>query len=559
MKKKYTIFISVVLVICIIMVFVVQKTIHKERYLAGKKIMDGLYSYSVDIGNETNFDIDIIYKDIYYIIHNEDTKINTLYKIDIYTGKKEVVGEIGDEFYCYIDGYFVRCYKDDEVAIYNTKLEKITSKSSDEVVPYKDGYLKREGNKLYYNDKVFRTLKDIVDDYVLFEFYTFGDNTYIYFLNIEKDDNYIYNVNEDIYELVEKDVVRKNNDGLVFFDKDDIIIKNFNGEKKEYKNITKDESLFNSAFDNNMLYWFIDDYIKIYDLEKGNIRFLDYRINAGMSDVSIRDGLLYLVTNDEPYTVYVVKLDELKLEEMSISDLNKKLNDRLDAKIKEIKEKYNIGIKVKKEANKKFDYWGTTYYGETNYDKINDALDDIVSVLDDFGEGFTKKFIFKNYKGIDIYILEKIKSKNSISGEAFVYYDNYAVAADTGSFRSTLCHELMHTMESAAENRNHTMLKDWEKYNPKKFKYLFDYDNWSLSTKWNKYIAYVGKDAYFVDTYSTVNGLEDRARVFENICSHRYNVLNDNPNLLKKARYLESEIKKEYPMLKDSKMFDGLK
>ena len=62
----------------------------------------------------------------------------------------------------------------------------------------------------------------------------------------------------------------------------------------------------------------------------------------------------------------------------------------------------------------------------------------------------------------------------------------------------------------------------------------------------------------YKDNYSETDEFEDRARIFENICMNTFDDIRNNPYLLKKAKYLESEIIKYYPMLKDSPIFLGM-
>ena len=75
-----------------------------------------------------------------------------------------------------------------------------------------------------------------------------------------------------------------------------------------------------------------------------------------------------------------------------------------------------------------------------------------------------------------------------------------------------------------------------------------------------KYTIKYGKgDIYFIDNYSQTNELEDRATIFEKVCMNDAKDIINNPYLFKKAKYIESEILKYYPMLKDSAIFDSIK
>ena len=121
----------------------------------------------------------------------------------------------------------------------------------------------------------------------------------------------------------------------------------------------------------------------------------------------------------------------------------------------------------------------------------------IEEVFKMFGSEFFKEFIHDDYTGMRIYLVSDIKSEDfSKNGEALRYYDQYASS--------------------------------------------YQYS-----------ITYGKGDIYFVDNYSQTNELEDRARIFENVCMSTTEDIKKYPLLLKKAEY-EEEIKKFYPMLKES-------
>ena len=63
----------------------------------------------------------------------------------------------------------------------------------------------------------------------------------------------------------------------------------------------------------------------------------------------------------------------------------------------------------------------------------------------------------------------------------------------------------------------------------------------------------------FIDYYSHTYETEDRARVFENICScNEDSKINDYPNLYAKGLYLKEEITKYYPNLNNTGLFNSL-
>ena len=161
------------------------------------------------------------------------------------------------------------------------------------------------------------------------------------------------------------------------------------------------------------------------------------------------------------------------------------------------------------------------------------------------------------YKGLRIYLTNEIKSDDfSMNGQAFRYYDNYAIIANSSDYKRTICHELMHSLEDAVNAKGKSIFKKWNKYNPDDFKYRIDYQEYVDAYEYT--VPYGKGDIYFIDNYSQTNELEDRARIFENICMNTTSDIKDNKYLLKKAEYEKSEILKYYPYLENSVLFDSI-
>ena len=83
--------------------------------------------------------------------------------------------------------------------------------------------------------------------------------------------------------------------------------------------------------------------------------------------------------------------------------------------------------------------------------------------------------------------------------------------------------------------------------------YTGSYDYSNTLTEENK------ESVYFIDPYSKTYPTEDRARVFEKICSCESNsIVNEYPHLYQKGLYLKEEITKYYPSLANTGLFDSL-
>ena len=570
MKKKYHLKKSVKIILSIILMIILgvilgsilsnKKEEEKEieKVLQGTKLTDYVYKY--DLSKTKNVGISIVDKTIYYLV--DDEKFTNVYKRDIYEEDSVLVGKLpkDQDSMSYIKGKFIHYATDNKEIIYNTKMEKVKEITNEEFYEYKDSFIIKKDNKIYYQDKVFRELNDKVKNMTIISEYTYEDTSLLYFIGDDNTVNYIYNVTDDTYELINAESMTSGENEFILFDKDKIILKYIkNKESKTFTNpYPKDNIYFNIQIDtNNNMYYFKDDYLRIYDLDKQILKLFDYRLNIELYSIFLRDNLLFLIGDD--LSTYVIELDKISTKEYTNEELNKYFNDKLSQKIEKIEKEFNIDIKTKEECDLKFDFWNQKIEGEYSFDKIDEALDDIEKVFSKFGDKFFDDFYFNEYKGVRVYIVNNFQGDTSIAGQAFVYYDTFTVMVDTSTFGQTLCHEIMHSMEDKAEKNRNPLFSKWDSYNPKKFKYSHNYNAYYGTDP--KYIASTSEDhenIYFVDAYSTIEGLEDRARVFEYICSDQIDVINNNPHLLSKAKYLRDELYKEFPKLKETEIFAKL-
>ena len=440
------------------------------------------------------------------------------------------------------------------MVLYNYKFKKIYEGESAKIIPYKNDIIKVDDNIIYKNEEEYKKVDIEENKYNVYAYEAFDNNLYIFFGSYEGD-GFIYNFKDNKCEEYEYYGIERYSDGLYYFDEEKIHLINVDtNEIREYDNPLHSNNLFGGMINNNLLYYFSNDYLKVYDLETGKVKLYDYRINKSVSDVVINNKLIYLVTYDE---VYILKEDEIELNEMTTDELDALLEGRLNDRITAIYDEYQVDIKIREKANLKFDTFKESMVGEDIYDVINDSLDYTYEILNMFGKEFFNEFIHDEYTGVSIYIVSQIKSNDfSKAGEAFRYYDKYAIIADTSDFKRTLCHELMHTMEDKVAAEWDEIFTEWDSYNPKGFKYKIKYNPYDSTYKYT--LDYKEGDIYFIDNYSLTNGLEDRARIFENICMNTTDDIKNNPYLLKKAEYIKEEVLNHYPMLKDTVIFDSL-
>ena len=553
MKKGFKLIIGITLIMSIFVFGYTYYSLYMNKELSGEKIADGIYLYKLDIGNE-NHGVKIHDDSIYYWTEAGDKF--SFYKMDIYRNKETKIGEFNsNDSYCYFEDDFIECSNDNNKTLYNYKFKKLYEGDIKTVIPYKKDFIKYENNTVYYKDKEYKKVKTDLTGYNFYRYEAFENNIYLFFAGLGENESCLLNVMDNKCEDYKYSNVKDYPKGLYFIDKEKIRVLNVEtNELKEYDNPLQDEYLTASALDDNKLYYFVDDYLRIYNLETGKISLLDYRLNAYIDDMYINDNLLYLVLTDK---VYVFNLDEITTQEYTKEELEAKLEEMLMSRIEKIKTDYNVEIMIRKDADLKFDVFNEKMEGEREYDAIDDSLDATEEVFALFGKDFFNEFIHGEYKGLRIYLTNNITSNEfSKSGEAFRYYDNYAIIANSYDYKRTLCHELMHSLEDAVDAKNKPMLKKWNSYNPKGFKYKINYNEYDTPYKYT--LSYDKGDVYFIDNYSQTNELEDRARVFENICMNTTNEIMENEHLLNKAKYLEEEILKYYPMLKDTTLFDSI-
>ena len=120
-----------------------------------------------------------------------------------------------------------------------------------------------------------------------------------------------------------------------------------------------------------------------------------------------------------------------------------------------------------------------------------------------------------------------------------------------------LCHELLHNLEFNLNNQSVNVFNKWNTYNPTNFIYNNSY---TADTTYDYTLTEEDKNnVYFIDYYSHTYETEDRARVFEKICScTEDSIVKDYPRLYEKGLYLESEITKYYPSLANTGLFNSL-
>ena len=548
-KYKNIIILLLIIIVIISVIFIVKPKSKVEKKLKGNKVSDGLYLY--DINKESIQSINVFDDNIYYITSENDKY--SLYEINIYNNKTNKLGSVESDM-CSLNSYYLSCFNNDKIQVYNMNFKEIFNGDSDSVIiPYKDSYIRVIDNDIYYNNKKYRTIKDIYN-FDIINYYVSKDNTYIYF--ISSNNSYIYDVNKDSYEEIKYDSVYVYENGFYYGDKDKIIINNIEN-KKEYNNITDDLSL-SDIYDNKIIYY-KDDYVLIYDLNNKKLNYIDYILDTTMDKIIVDNKYIYIIYQGDKSKVYVYDLNELNNKQITMDEFNNKQLEAISKRVKEIEDEYNVKIIYNAEDIKDNDY---TFKIEDNYKVINGHLSAIEEIYGEFGKEFISSFNDDDYKGIKLILTKEIVTAANAGlkdpvGFFYLNKEYYNISlTDNKPYEKMICHEMMHAIEEKMYNDGNRSFNNWYDYNPSNFEYkMSNYlDNRDIP---NEYTINGSNDVYFVDNYSQTNENEDRARLLEYLClkENRDNI-KKYPNLLKKAKYLKSEIIKYYPVLKDSKLFN---
>lgn len=556
-------------IIIIIIILLIAGTILLVNYinsLKGKKLNNYVYLYEIKKDNNHSVYVHLINEDIYYF--DETGSLYTLYKRNIRSNSPSKIGTIeGKNDYCSFFESYILCSKDDIERYYDYDLNLIYKK---EYVPYDKArtiyhqgkMLRLFDDKLYDGEKVIRELNFNDNDSYYYEDIDINNNSYIIYYSPHKDVYYYYDIVNDSYEKVNEMLWSIYNKGLYSVRMGEITSYDvFNNKLNKYTGVLYNNNTMVTALRDNLFYFMDDDHkLYIMDLDKEIISRIEYKFEDNINQIYYDDNYLYLVTFVEDNNVYVVDINNIPRTTYTYKEYEKYMDDKVNKMIKSIEEKYHVDIVYKDEVKIKNSTFEAN--GELNDYSILRSLDDIDKVLNKFNIEFFDSLKDKEHKGLIIYLSGEIKSNPKVdttsnaSGYTLYENDQHEVVLDINQtgIEGTMCHELMHVMDGKME----TDYTDWFKLNPKNYIYEYSYK----SDAKVKYTMFENdkSEVYFVDTYAKSYPLEDRARIFENICGKdETTYLLEYPHLKEKALLIQKEILKEFPSLKDAKVFDSLK
>ncbi len=561
-KKNVIILIITMIIICILVIFLIKY----NNSLKGEKVADGVYLYNIKTEDYHLTTLKIIEDNIYFL--NEDNRVYTLYKQNIYRNSASKVGEVdGKNDYCLLYDKYILCLNNDTNYYYDYDLkllysDKYDSENKSQTLYHQNKFLKLIDNKLYDGNKVYRELDfNDKDAYYMNDAFV-NNSSYLVYYSSSKKTYYYYDITKDSYEKLNDSLWSTYNKGLYTARDGKILVYNLVDNKiTNYEDISYYNQTFVTAMSDNLFY-FTDEDNMIYEinLDKKTISVIDYKIDPSVTTILRYKDYLYLIAPVERNDVYLVDLNNITKKESSISDYQQYMDNIVKSKVEELENKYHIDIVYKDEVNIDNTTFKTTTE-ENNY-LIIKALDAIEKFLKKFNVEFFDKFKDDDHKGIILYLSGKIIPNDKIDttqnpvGYNLRENNQFEIVIDIKDIGldATLCHELMHAIEIRISSFDYSA---WFNKNPRNYVYEYSYRT-NVNSKYTR-METSNDNVYFVDEYSKSYPTEDIARVFENICSTDVkSMLLDYPHLKEKALYLKDIIIKEFPSLKDATVFNSL-
>lgn len=584
MKTNIALLISILTLI--LLLFFLCVTIPKEEQnLAGNLITEGIYGYDLDSENKTINGLSLKDNDVYYLVMETIDEEKNIYnyqlkKLDIYKNEqKEIDSQNNYNSYCTLKEENIFCLTETSLDIYDLNFNKIFSYTSKEQIeeanyfPYKDIYARYYNNEIYLirnkQEESYRTISS--DNNLYYEDY-FSTNSNTYIILIDEDGNfYLYDINENKLTQIKQEHYFKYENGIIFYNEKIFMIHDLMNHKIiEYENNIQEDYYYTGTFNKEnstfYLYDIIENKLFIENLNERTIQELDTTILSKDNPISkliIKNNYLYIYVLQDKDNFYVIDINQLQLPIINIDEYENEVISNINTKINNIKDKYNVNIKIKDDAIIKFPDFSAEPL--TKNELILESLNKIETILVKYDRSFFESFYNNGFVGLNLYLTGELTPSDyetqvaNPAAYSLTFNGEYMIVIDLNqpNIEELLCHELLHNLEFNLNNQNIYPFKNWNHYNPTGFKYNNSYtsdthDNYTLTEKEKE-------NVYFIDYYSHTYETEDRARVFERICScEEDSIVNEYPNLYEKGVYLKEEITKYYPNLNDTGLFNSL-
>lgn len=584
MKKNIALLISIVALILFIVFFRVN-IVKEEKTLKGNLISDAIYGYDLKTSGMAVNGMIAKEENIYYLLMEVVDEEQGIYnyelkKLDVYQNKVTTIAFLNEiNSYCSLKEENIYCSTSKDFTVYDLELKETFSYTYQEesleasYVPYKDIYIKIENNEIYLirnkEETLYRQMNSetplLYDNY-----YITDNNTYIIFLD-EFGYYYLYDINENKLINTEAKEYIKYDNGIFVYDINNLKIYDLINEKTvEYENQTQETYYYTGTLnkDNTIFYLYdiIENKLYIENALEGTIQELDTTTISQDNPIArllLTDHYLYVYVLQDELNFYVIDLEKLDLPITNIKEYNDELTNKINQKINEIDKNYNVNINIKEDAIIKF----PDFYAEAmlNNEQILESLDKIDTILAKYDLEFFNSFYENGYTGLNLYLTGPLTPSDyetqasNPAAYSLTFNGEYMIVIDLNqpNIEELLCHELLHNLEFNLNNQSVNVFNKWNTYNPTNFIYNNSY---TADTTYDYTLTEEDKNnVYFIDYYSHTYETEDRARVFEKICScTEDSIVKDYPRLYEKGLYLESEITKYYPSLANTGLFNSL-
>jgi len=577
MKKNLTLLLSIIALFLILNFCTF--TIEKKQILSGV-VNNFVYAYELNEENKEWLGYNIIDNNIYYLLKDKTSNTYEMNERNIYEdkNKKRQEKEIIDAS-CRLIGEYIQCLENKKIKLYNYDFEPIyeteqKEEYSSKIIPYKDTYLKIQNNILYLTqnkqEKQFKKLPEKVSNFLIEDYFYTKENTFLLLYSLNENKYNLYNINENTEEEIISKNAYKFNAGFYFYDNTKYTIFDLIKEKKEEyinKDLTDDYYVSILDNDNKILYKMntIENKLTMIDFinNKTSDIELDFIKNDAVNSFQLIENHLFIELSEDTSKLYLLDIKKMNIEWKNIEEINNKQETKLASEIENIKNTYNVSIEIKENTNINYPDFHAEI--ESNNTKIENSLIRINNILEKYNKEFFDSFYLNHKEGLHVYLTSTLTPSNldiqvaNPAAYSLIYQNKYMIVIDINqpNIEELLCHELLHNLEFVLKDQNQKPFQKWNNYNPIEFNYNNSY---TAPYIYNYTIAEEEKNnVYFIDKYSHTFEAEDRARVFENICACKEkSIINDYPNLLKKGLYLEEEIYRFYPSLKDTSLFNSI-
>ena len=189
---------------------------------------------------------------------------------------------------------------------------------------------------------------------------------------------------------------------------------------------------------------------------------------------------------------------------------------QIQSRVEEIEQKFDLSIFVGLET--KVNYYDFEVVQTTDWDAVEKALDTLEDALEDYPPDFFRQLRYGSIHRTEIHLVGALTAINSEYTDSYVAFvqenhDHHLMVVDifltdVGNYYHEFSHIIDSVLEWDAAQRPEAMFSDetWCSLNPRWF------PGYTYTYSWEQHVQ---DYTCFIDSYSTINPTEDRARILE--------------------------------------------